>query len=76
MKSQIDSRFRVLLIFFSCLSLLMVLRICMLMMDESAIQMKLETEEDYEYMIRLWKISFNHKRYLIPAMIRFMIITF
>ena len=50
MKSQIDSRFRALLIFFSCLSLLMVLRICMLMMDESAIQMKLETEEDYEYM--------------------------
>ena len=33
-------------------------------------------KEDYEYMIRLWKISFNHKRYLIPAMIRFMIITF
>ena len=50
MKSQIDSRFRVMLIFFSCLSLLMVFRICMLMMDESAIQMKRETEEDYEYM--------------------------
>ena len=33
-------------------------------------------KEDYEYMIRLWKISFNHKRYLIPAMIRLMIITF
>jgi ABC-type multidrug transport system fused ATPase/permease subunit len=33
-------------------------------------------KEDYEYMIRLWKISFNHKRYLIPAMITLMIITF
>ncbi len=50
MKSLIDARFRFLLIGFSFLSLLMVLRICLLMTDESAIQMKLETEEDYEYM--------------------------
>ena len=50
MKSQIDARFRFLLIAFSCLSVVMTLRICMLMLDESAIQMKLETEEDYEYM--------------------------
>ena len=28
----------------------MVGRICMLMLDEAAIQMKAETEEDYEYM--------------------------
>ena len=50
MKSLIDSRFRFLVFGFSCLSLIMILRICLLMMDESAIQMKLETEEDYEYM--------------------------
>ncbi len=50
MKSLIDSRFRLLMIIFSCLSFVMVLRICMLMLDEAAIQMKLETEEDYEYM--------------------------
>ena len=50
MKSLIESRFRILMVVFSCLSAVMVLRICMLMLDESAIQMKLETEEDYEYM--------------------------
>ncbi len=50
MKSLIESRFRILMVVFSCLSAVMVLRICMLMLDEAAIQMKLETEEDYEYM--------------------------
>ena len=50
MKSLIDSRFRILMVIFSCLSFVMVLRICMLMLDDAAIQMKLETEEDYEYM--------------------------
>ena len=49
MKSQIDARFRGLVIGFSILSLFMVLRISMLMMNEAAIQMKLETQEDYEY---------------------------
>ena len=33
----------------SLLSVVMVLRICMLMMDEAAIQMKVDTQEDYEY---------------------------
>lgn len=49
MKSPIDARFRVLMIIFSLLSVVMVLRICMLMMDEAAIQMKVDTQEDYEY---------------------------
>ena len=49
MKSPIDARFRVLMIFFSLLAVVMVLRICMLMMDEAAIQMKVDTQEDYEY---------------------------
>ena len=34
------------------------------------------SKQDYKYMIRLWKISFNHKKYLIPAMITLLIITF
>lgn len=50
MKSLIESRFRFLVIGFSILSVVMGLRICMLMMDESAIQMKQETEEVYDYM--------------------------
>ena len=50
MKSQIEPRFRFLVIVFSVLSFIMVARICMLMLDEAAIQMKTETEEDYEYM--------------------------
>lgn len=50
MKSQIEPRFRFLVITFSILSFIMVARICMLMLDEAAIQMKAETEEDYEYM--------------------------
>ena len=50
MKSLIDSRFRILFAFFCVLSVIMGLRICMLMMDESAIQMKAETEADYDYM--------------------------
>lgn len=50
MKSPIDVRFRTLMIMFFCLSIIMGLRICMLMLDESAIQMKLETQEDYDYM--------------------------
>ena len=50
MKSLIDSRFRILFGAFCFLSVIMGLRICMLMMDESAIQMKMETEDDYDYM--------------------------
>ena len=50
MKSQIEPRFRFLVIAFSVLSFVMIARICMLMLDEAAIQMKAETEEDYEYM--------------------------
>ncbi len=50
MKSQIEPRFRVLVFVFSFLSLIMIGRICMLMLDDAAIQMKAETEEDYEYM--------------------------
>ena len=50
MKSLIEKRFRFLLGFFTFLSFVMGLRICMLMLDESAIQMKLETQGDYEYM--------------------------
>ena len=34
------------------------------------------SSDDYNYMIRLWKISFHHKKYLIPAMITLLIITF
>ena len=50
MKLLIDVRFRILVVGLCCLSVLMGLRICMLMMDESAIQMKNETEADYDYM--------------------------
>ncbi|MBR6090872.1 MAG: penicillin-binding protein 2 [Anaerolineaceae bacterium] len=49
MKSLIEKRFQILVIFGSLLSLIMGLRICMLMLDEAAIQMKMETEADYEY---------------------------
>ena len=50
MKSLIDTRFRILFFGFIGLSFLMGLRICLLMTDESAIQMKQETEADYDYM--------------------------
>ena len=50
MKSLIDSRFRFLVWLFSLLAVVMALRICTLMMNESVIQMKLETEDDYDYM--------------------------
>ena len=33
------------------------------------------SSDDYNYMIRLWKISFHHKKYLIPAMTTLLIIT-
>ena len=33
------------------------------------------SQDDYKYMIRLWKISFHHKKFLIPAMITLIIIT-
>ena len=50
MKSLIDSRFHWLVLGFTALSVIMALRICMLMTDEAVIQMKLETESDYDYM--------------------------
>ena len=50
MKSLIDSRFHGLVLVFTALSVIMGLRICMLMTDEAAIQMKLDTEADYDYM--------------------------
>ena len=50
MKSLIDTRFRWIFVFFCVLSAVMGLRICMLMTDDAAIQMRMDTREDYEYM--------------------------